>query len=420
MNYKFTLKSLNFEKFKISKSNLLNFNFSAMIGVKANQGIATHLLRQMRAIPGLSISQDWVKVVYSYLRRVAYLRKKTGLKGTVSYLKACYVLTQQAMSGYMIPDTSPLKCRVSRTNSGIPRIIPNHHRKMIRMGNLKVLQYWLTIFSLFRVLEYPGKMDISTITDGLIGSFDQSILPRNIQSFKTLYLKLPDNFRLRNDLSYPIYTAGPQTEKDENRFSSHPDSLLLCKKVFQGYPSLESSLLWLMRFSNSQKLYNAYQLMDATRVNMKDLRSNHIGRLATKDEPAGKVRVFAMVDPWTQWTLRPLHKALFNILKRCPMDGTFDQLKPLNRIPWSKAPLYSLDLSAATDRLPLFLQTKILASIFGEKFSREWANLLVGRSYKLPHPLKGEVKYAVGQPMGALSSWAMLAITHHFIIQMCA
>jgi hypothetical protein len=27
------------------------------------------------------------------------------------------------------------------------------------------------------------------------------------------------------------------------------------------------------------------------------------------------------------------------------------------------------------------------------------------------------VKYAVGQPMGALSSWAMLAITHHYILQ---
>jgi len=30
------------------------------------------------------------------------------------------------------------------------------------------------------------------------------------------------------------------------------------------------------------------------------------------------------------------------------------------------------------------------------------------------------VKYSVGQPMGALSSWAMLAITHHFIIQSAA
>jgi len=30
------------------------------------------------------------------------------------------------------------------------------------------------------------------------------------------------------------------------------------------------------------------------------------------------------------------------------------------------------------------------------------------------------IKYAVGQPMGAYSSWAMLALTHHVIVQMAA
>jgi len=31
-----------------------------------------------------------------------------------------------------------------------------------------------------------------------------------------------------------------------------------------------------------------------------------------------------------------------------------------------------------------------------------------------------KVRYAVGQPMGALSSWAMLALTHHLIVAMAA
>lgn len=30
--------------------------------------------------------------------------------------------------------------------------------------------------------------------------------------------------------------------------------------------------------------------------------------------------------------------------------------------------------------------------------------------------LPASVKYAVGQPMGALSSWGMLALTHHFLV----
>jgi hypothetical protein len=49
------------------------------------------------------------------------------------------------------------------------------------------------------------------------------------------------------------------------------------------------------------------------------------GRLAQKAEAAGKIRVFAMVDVWTQSLLKPLHLALFSFLKELPNDGTFDQ-----------------------------------------------------------------------------------------------
>lgn len=37
-----------------------------------------------------------------------------------------------------------------------------------------------------------------------------------------------------------------------------------------------------------------------------------VGRLSLKEEAAGKVRVFAMVDNATQILMHPLHKSLFN------------------------------------------------------------------------------------------------------------
>lgn len=41
--------------------------------------------------------------------------------------------------------------------------------------------------------------------------------------------------------------------------------------------------------------------------------------------------------------------------------------------------------------------------------------------YKASQGLPGEdYKYAVGQPMGAYSSWAMLALTHHTIVKLAA
>lgn len=57
-----------------------------------------------------------------------------------------------------------------------------------------------------------------------------------------------------------------------------------------------------------------------------------LGRLATKDEPAGKVRVFAMVDAWTQWVLRPIHDVVFAMLRTLPQDGTFDQPRPADAL----------------------------------------------------------------------------------------
>jgi hypothetical protein len=61
------------------------------------------------------------------------------------------------------------------------------------------------------------------------------------------------------------------------------------------------------------------------------------------------------------------------------------------------------------------------------EFAQNWADFLVKRDYSIsiPHPKTGvgerhRIRYSVGQPMGALSSWASLALTHHFIVQYCA
>lgn len=135
-----------------------------------------------------------------------------------------------------------------------------------------------------------------------------------------------------------------------------------------------------------------------------------LGKLGFKEEAAGKLRVFAMVDPFTQWVLYPLHKYIFSILRKIAMDGTYNQLKPVKRLIRFKCKrLYSLDLSAATDRLPISIQSRLLNRLVPEVpgFGDKWASLLVGRGYKYTLPFsreKGMVHYSVGQPMGALSS----------------
>lgn len=61
-------------------------------------------------------------------------------------------------------------------------------------------------------------------------------------------------------------------------------------------------------------------------------KSNFLGKLGFKNEPAGKVRVFAMVVPWVQYSLKPLHLLLFKILSKIEQDGTFNQIRPIERL----------------------------------------------------------------------------------------
>lgn len=99
-----------------------------------------------------------------------------------------------------------------------------------------------------------------------------------------------------------------------------------------------------------------------------------------------------------------------------PQDGTFNQIGPVTKVLSNGSDPFvaSCDMSSATDRLPVELQSMILSHKFGYQFALHWKNLLTSRGYKA-NPKKPPIYYAVGQPMGALSSWAMLALTHHFL-----
>lgn len=125
-----------------------------------------------------------------------------------------------------------------------------------------------------------------------------------------------------------------------------------------------------------------------------------------------------MVDYYSQWLLRPIHDCLLKLLTHFPCDRTFTQ-DPFHQ--WEKGlgnSFWSLDLTAATDRFPIFLQEKLLSKIFDENLSSNWKGLLIDRDYETPEG--NSIRYSVGQPMGAYSSWAAFTITHHLVVQWAA
>jgi ABC-type siderophore export system fused ATPase/permease subunit len=95
-----------------------------------------------------------------------------------------------------------------------------------------------------------------------------------------------------------------------------------------------------------------------------------LGRIAVLKEARGKRRLIGITDWWTQLIFRPLHDSVYNFLNTLDEDGTRDQSlvveKFLNKLKVNalsgvkNRQLQSMDLSAATDRLPVKLQAQIL------------------------------------------------------------
>jgi hypothetical protein len=248
---------------------------------------------------------------------------------------------------------------------------------------------------------------------------------------------------------FPITTSSPQKGKDPVH-SSHPSVLIrsalaLPEEILESLATLNglyNNTKRVLGHENPLALDDPIMWIEWWREIGSDIPSsyeptnNNVGKLGLKVEAAGKMRVFAMVDPWTQWILAPIHKGIFHILERIPTDGTFDQLKPLKKglkpIALNvQKPMFSMDLSSATDRLPIKLQRALVEDLFDLTLceSAAWVDVLVKRPYALSKKmisLSGlkdkdpKLFYEVGQPMGALSSWAMLAWTHHFIVQVSA
>ncbi|QED55412.1 RNA-dependent RNA polymerase [Duamitovirus hepa3] len=424
----------------------------------------------------------------AFLLAINLIAKRQGIRGAVMHLKVSGVAVQQAIAGHVLKDLTPLGPRVARDGKGLPRLLPLSWRVEIHKGNTSTMILSLTLISLFRVLTFPANAKLSTITDPFKGNlaslYSMKVhVPTYVKMIlKPLSRRGMDAFEWvkGKTIPFPILTSSPTSVSRDDEISSSPKSVwramysFVQRNVIQtgtsdpGEGSLYHSLLQILDLgSNFRSYFNQiddsilylHQPLNggwhwfpggsmanwakmlgakifATGVRFSPYENGSgrntgkpwsLGKLGFHDEAAGKVRVFAMVDPWTQWALAPIHKLLFKLLRAIPMDGTFDQLKPIKRLLARKPKvLDSLDLSAATDRLPILLQEWIIASLFNPSIAKAWSTLLVGRDYRVPKrddqttALPKMVTYAVGQPMGALSSWAMLAITHHFTVQLAA
>lgn len=154
----------------------------------------------------------------------------------------------------------------------------------------------MTCFSIFRDIEYEGKVNLNTITDPSQGSE---------HDFKLAYARFIRLFigsgphKLSESIPYTILTSSPSVRGYEEVSTSFK-SLLRASLAFSKNTSLRESLRFMIDFNDSKILLDLFlQTVDYVNYHVRvgdDLRASYLGRLSLKQEAAGKVRVFAMVD----------------------------------------------------------------------------------------------------------------------------
>jgi hypothetical protein len=111
------------------------------------------------------VTAPQMRAVVVLIRSFTRVYRAQGARGLCIRTKALYVLTQQAAAGMKIPAVQPLGVAIARTKRGLPREIPVIHRWAIKNGDPMILRFYLTLFSIYRVLEFPGTLKLKTITE---------------------------------------------------------------------------------------------------------------------------------------------------------------------------------------------------------------------------------------------------------------
>jgi len=387
--------------------------------------------------------------------RISSLVKKSGFTFTFKYLKEVLRILVRRLANVDVEKSTSIFVKTDK--HGFPVIIPILLRDSILNKELpthkrkKIIGALITCISIHRVFPTKVKPDLESILssfNGLSQSLDNSLLIKSLKELN-LFKKYTNNLRCS---LYWSEAAGPNNVIAG--FGSINDALALLHKPLILYDIIKTLLLrgnigLILYLLSIITLFGPIYILC---VSLGITPSYKLGRLSVVYDQAGKARVIAITSYWVQLCLKPLHRFLFNKLRELSdVDGTFNQDYPFDRLlrrnSKIKPTLYGFDLSAATDRLPIVLQEDILKLI---GFNLPWRTLLdidwylnfegtakvepfmfdirdipkldadSNKALALPfnrgNVSVDSIRYAVGQPMGALSSWAMLAITHHVIV----
>jgi len=361
---------------------------------------------------GIENSKDyrtaWTRMYKVYTNQV----QRRNNRFLFEHFKDMYNIVTFHLAGQQRPS---LKTRVKLDGRGLPTILPWPLRLSLLNKERVPSMVILTLFGVHRVIGWWPKVDLGTILDrfsGLSPTLDVFRIRKAIKNLKSIsttrfrFVKVMKSIELRS--------SGPngkdalfQVFNDAFALWQNPRYLIDLMRLYWTYKGSLKYIISLVIILVSFTPYIAISSLLGKKW--------YLGRLAVVKNVAGKSRIVAMTNYWVQMALWPIHNSIFKYLKCIPSDGTFNQLAPVKKLMGDEEFYSSYDLSAATDRLPLDFQLQVMTELLGKRDANLWARII-----NIPFLYNGNlIKYSVGQPMGAFSSWASLAISHHIIVQMC-
>jgi len=138
--------------------------FNGVIARNGGRSLVGWILRNLSGVSG-RVSASRVKLSCVFAFHVAKIWASEGPVGVVQHLKTSHVLIQQAVGGYKVRDLSSLGRRVRRARSGLPYWIPVQARRSLMAGSVSEIRFWTSCCAIYRVIEFPGRLKLGTITD---------------------------------------------------------------------------------------------------------------------------------------------------------------------------------------------------------------------------------------------------------------
>jgi len=370
----------------------------------------------------------WIKSACStFFTEVRRLADDRGIAFTIKYVKTCRNCITRALSGEPVAQVDGIKL----DESGIPSAFASIYYESI--GSKARTRVLMSLLVSLRSITLAPEPNITTITDPFTGTdniTDAELRKAlyNLKVFKTM--KTFERNKVTTDIQQ-FHVSTKKGTKGPAMVGAMKELTLLTPELIDDIILLGGRRLgsYLRRQLSASSFYSLLlgPWMRVFKVKA-DKSSTNLRKISYFSDKEGKTRVIAILDYWSQTALRPLHKMLNSILKTIPRDCTFNQGNFTEFVHENMGPnsFHSLDLTAATDRMPIALQQRVLSWIIGEAKSEAWKRILVGLPFSITlrdenhRFVTKEISYNTGQPMGAYSSWPAMALTHHVLVQVSA